>query len=189
MLRAGCADDSHQQTVVEEKKHGTDAGNDAAGKGHEGDGQVVGGDLCGCLGLHCDDRVGPHLVMLDCVDHCGAEKLAHEIGAREGEQIAEQDACKKNEKGGGGIANHCAEDDGITVRKEVQCAAKRGLLSCVDQVVGAAYQPVEILGGDFSGAIAPHGGEVSGGLTVEEPEIAELGSGEATQMKLFGLLY
>lgn len=90
MLRAGCGDDSDAHAVGEHEEDGSETGEDAACVGVEADGDVVGHDAAGFLGFGGEDRVGPHLVVLDLVDHLRAEHGVHELRTRDCQEGSEK---------------------------------------------------------------------------------------------------
>ena len=69
VLRAGCGDDSDAHAIGEHEEDGSETGEDTARVSVEADGDVVGHDAAGFLRFGGEDRVGPHLMVLDLVDH------------------------------------------------------------------------------------------------------------------------
>ena len=49
-------------------------------------------------GLNADNRVRPHLVALDGLDHCRPQHVAHELRARQGEHRAQQRTGQQNDQ-------------------------------------------------------------------------------------------
>lgn len=83
VLGAGGGDDAYEHAVVEHEEDAAEAGEDSGGEGHEADADVVGHDGAGGLGFGGEDGVGPHLVVLDFIDHGGAKHGVHELRAGE----------------------------------------------------------------------------------------------------------
>ena len=188
VLGAGGGDDAHVHAVGEHEEDGSEAGEDAACVGVEADGDVVGHDAAGCLGFGGEDGVGPHLVVLDLVDHLGTEHGVHELRARDCEEGSEECAGEEDGEGDGGVGQEAAEDSGIAFGEEVPDAAEVHPVAGVDVIMGAADEAVEVCFEGAGGLVGADGGEVGGGLTVEKAELAQLGGGQSLEAGCFDLL-
>ena len=146
VLAADDRDGAEHEAVVEERVEGEEAGRDASGEGEEADGDVVGHDAGGGLGLHAEDAVGPHLVVVEVGDALGAEEHDAEVGAKHDDERAEQAGGDADERGGEQVAGHAAEEARIAVGEELPEAREGDSMAGVDVVVGAGDEAVEVLG-------------------------------------------
>ncbi len=173
MLRAGGEDDAEHHAVVVELEEGSEACDDASGEGDEADADVVRHDERREGGLGAKDGVGPHLVVVDGVHHGGAEVECGKVRADESDERAE-DCGDDGDRGREvDVGRHAAEEARVTVGDEVPEADGRDTFTGVDEVVGAADELVEVLLEGAGGAVGADGGEIGGGLAVEQAEFAE----------------
>lgn len=84
VLRAGSGDDTHVDAIGEHEIDRSKTGEDASRECVEADGDIVGHDEAGSLRFGGEDRVGPHLVVLDLIDHLRTKHGMHELRARDG---------------------------------------------------------------------------------------------------------
>jgi uncharacterized RDD family membrane protein YckC len=127
-------------------------------------------------------------VVLDLVDHLGAEHDVHELRARDGQESSEECAGEEDGYGYGGVGQETAEDSGVGFGEEVPDAGEVEAVAGVDVIMGAADETVEVC---FEGArafVGAHGGEIGCGLAVEQAELAELGRGQGFEAGGFNLL-
>ena len=188
VLGAGGGDDAHVDAVGEHEKDGSETGEDAACVGVEANGDVVGHDLAGGLGLGGEDGVGPHLVVLDLVDHLRTKHGVHELGSCDGEEGSQQRSCEKDGEGDRCVGEQAAKDSRIAAREEVPDAGEAHAVAGVDTIMGAADEAVQVCFEGAGGLIGPDGGEVGCGLAVEEAELAQFWGGESFEAGCFDLL-
>ena len=187
VLAAGGGDDSQHDAVDGEVEEGSQAEDDAAGEGDKADGEVVGHDGAGGLGRDADDGVSPHLVALQGVDHGGAEKVAHELGAGGGEGGAEQSPGEGDEDRGGHVADVALEDDGILVAEKAKKREQIGFSAGIDDMVGASQQLIHMRGIGAGGRVLAEDGEIGGDLAVEQGHLPQLGAGKPAEAAGAGL--
>ncbi len=108
------------KTVEEHGVKRPQAEDDAAGKGDKADAEVVGHDQAARHGLNADNRVRPHLVALDGLDHGRPEHVAHELRARQRKHRAQQRAGQQNDQGKQHIAELPLNDGRIVVAQEAE---------------------------------------------------------------------
>ena len=119
VLGARGGDDAHVHAVVEHEQDGSDAGDDAAHVGVEADGDVVGHDGARCLGFRGEDRVSPHLVVLDLVDHLRTKHRVHELRPRDSEEGSKECAGEEDGKGDCGVGQEAAKDSRVAFGEKV----------------------------------------------------------------------
>jgi len=187
-LSAGGGDDSDAHAIGEHEEDGSKTGEDSACVGVEADGDVVGHDAAGRLGLCGEDRVGPHLVVFDLVDHLRAEHGMHELRARDCQEGSEKCAGEKDSEGYDGVRQEAAEDSWISPGEEVPYAREVQSIAGVDVIVGAADEAVEVCFEGAGGLVGADGGEVGGGLTVEQAKLAQVGGRQGFEAGGFDLL-
>ena len=90
VLRACGGDDTHVHAVGEHEIDGSETSENARCEGVEANGNVVGHDEARGLRFDGEDRVGPHLVVFDFVDHLRTKHGVHELRARNGQQHSEE---------------------------------------------------------------------------------------------------
>ncbi len=187
VLMAGDGDDADREAVLDEEKDSEEAGGDAGGEGEKADGDVVGHDGAGGLGFGAEDGFCPHFVVVDGVDHLRAEGGDHVFGAEDGEHGAEEAGGDEEREGEGGVGEEAAEEAGIFVGEIAGDGARRKGAASVDEIMRAGDEPVEV-GFEGTGCgIGADGGEVGGGLAVEQAEVAEVLGGEGFEAGGFGL--
>ncbi len=188
VLMAGDGDDADREAVLDEEEDGEEAGGDARGEGEEADRDVVGHDEAGGLGFCAKDGFGPHFVMVDGVDHLRAEGGDHVVGAEHGEHGSEEAGEGEECEGEGGIGEEAAEEPGILEQEIAADRAWREAMAGVDEIMRARDEPVEV-GFEGTGCgVGAHGGEVGGGLAVEQAEVAKVAGGEGFEAGGFGVL-
>ena len=175
VLGASGSDDTDAHAVGEHKEDGAKAGEDASCVGVEADGDVVGHDGAGCLGFGGEDRVGPHLVVLDRVDHSGAEHGVHELGTGDCQERSEECAGEEDREGSRGVGQEAAEDSGVAFGEEVPDAAEVHAVAGVDVIMGAADEAIQVCFEGAGGLVGADGGEVGRGLAVEQTELSQVG--------------
>ncbi len=161
---------------------------DAAGEGEEADGDVVGHDAGGGLGLHAEDAVGPHLVVVKVGYLVGAEEHDAEVWTEHDDEGSKETGGDTDEGGREKVAGEAAEEARIAVGEELPEGRERDAVAGVDVVVGAGDEAVEVLGEGLRGAVGADGGEVGSGLAVEEAEIAEVRGREGFDAAGFNLM-
>ena len=149
VLGAGGGDDSDTHAVGEHQEDSSETSGDASCVGVEADSDVVGHDAGGGLRFGGEDRVGPHLVVLDLIDHLGAEHCVHELWARNGEQGSQERARQEDRKSDGGVGKEAAEDSGVAFGEEVPDAGEVEAIAGVDVIMGATDEAVQVC---FEGA-------------------------------------
>ena len=175
VLRAGGGDDTHVDAVGEHEIDSSETSENARCEGVETDCNVVGHDEAGSLRFGGEDRVGPHLVVLDLVDHLRAEHGIHELRTRDRQQRSEERSAEEDGEGDGGVGKQTPEDPRIAFGEKVPDALEVQPVAGVDVIMSAADEAVQVC---FEGAgafVSSYGGEVGRGLTVEEPELAKIG--------------
>ena len=184
---AGCADDAEQHAVLKEREERSQAEDDAAGEGDKGDGEVVGHDVAGGGGLDADDGLGPHLMTLHGGDHFGTDEVAHELGARGGDDGAEHTESDGDNDRGQHETDLALEDGGIFVAKEEKDGAQIRLSAGIDDMVGASQQLIDVHGVGAGCRVLAQDGEVGGNLAVEQSHLLELGAGKLAEAAGVGL--
>lgn len=143
LLRTGSRDNAHHQSVVEEQEQRAEAARKATGKGDKANANVVGGDGGRGLWRDGDERFGPHLVMLNRRDHLRAEEGAHEFGANESENGAENTSSQKDKEGRGGERKQTTKENRIVAEKEESEAAQRDAVAGIDELMGSGDELIE----------------------------------------------
>ena len=83
-LPASSVDDSEEQPVHRQHPECADAGGNTEREGRKRDAQIIGHDRARSQWLNGDDRVGPHLMLVDGFHHAGAEKITLETRIENG---------------------------------------------------------------------------------------------------------
>jgi len=161
MLCAGCGDDSDAHAVGEHEEDGSETGEDAACVGVEADGDIVGHDPAGFLRFGGEDRVGPHLVVLDLVDHLRAEHGVHELRTRDCQEGSEKCAGEEDGEGSGRVGQEAAEDSGISPREKIPYAREVHAIAGVDVIMGAADEAIQVCFEGAGGLVGADGGEMA----------------------------
>lgn len=177
-LSAGHADDAHHEAVEEDQVQRAEAGEDAAGESGEADADVVGHDPAGSLRLHADEALSPHPVVLDGDEDGGAEEEAHECGAGEGDERAERASGEEEEEGCGDPGEEAAEDAGVVDGEEAKDLPGLEFSAGVDAVVRPGQELVQVFFLGAGAAVGAYGGEILGGLAVEQTQLAEFVAGK-----------
>ena len=168
VLAADYGDGAEHEAVVEELEESEEACRHAACEGEEADGDVVGHDAGGGFGLHAKDAFGPHFVMVEIGYAVGAEEHDAEVGAHHNDECAERAGRDADEGCGEEVAGEPAEEARVAAGEELPDGGDGDAGAGVDVVVGAADEAVEVLLEGAGGAVGADGGEVGGGLTVEQ---------------------
>jgi hypothetical protein len=118
-------------------------------------------------------------VAVEVSDAVCAEKHDAEVRAHHDDESAENAGEDADERSGENVAREPTQKARITVGQEVPEADEGDAAAGVDVVVGAADEAVEVLFECARGAVGANGGEICGGLAVEEAEVAEFGRWES----------
>ncbi len=120
MLLAGHADDAEQQSIKEHGVERSQTEEDSAREGDKADAQVVGHDHAAGYGLDADNRVRPHFVALDGVDHFRTQHVAHELRTRQRKHRAQQRAGQQDDERKQDVANLLLDQGRIFIAQEVE---------------------------------------------------------------------
>jgi hypothetical protein len=172
---------AHLQAVPEHHEDGSQTRRDAGGKGHEAHGDVVRHDECGGLGLGAEDGFRPHAVVLDGIYHLRAKQGVHELRPRQRQQHAKHAARNEQRECHRRIRQQPAKEPRIAVQQKLPHRGRTKASARVDVVVRATDQPVEIRLERARSLVRAYGGEVRGGLPVEQPEVPQVVDGERLQ--------
>jgi hypothetical protein len=124
---------------------------------------------------------------MDGFDHLRAKLGDHVLGAEDGEHRAEEAGQREQRERERGVGKEAAEEAGIFVGEVAADRARRERGAGVDEIMRARDQPVEV-GFEGTGCvIGADGGEVGGGLAVEQAEVAKVAGREGFESGGFGL--
>ena len=164
---------AHVDAIGEHEEDRAKAGEDSPCIGVKADGDVIRHDLAGGLGLRSKNGISPHLVVLDLVDHLGAEHGMHELGTRDREQCPKESPREKDGQSDGCVRQQASEDSGIAVSKKVPDAQKIHSITGVDAIMRAAYEAVQVCFEGARGLVSPNSREIGSGLSVKQAEFAQ----------------
>lgn len=187
MLLASDADYAEQKAVVEHRQDSEKAKDNAACECDEADGDVVGHDCAGSLRLHAHNRLGPHFVVLDGINHPRAEHVPHELRPRQSEHGAERPAREQDDEREEDVAESSLNKGRVIVAHKVEDFQEPFAPAGIDDMVGPSQQLVNQLSVSTSGGVLTQSREVAGYLPVQQGGFSQFVARKAAHSVLRGL--